>query len=84
MSTQNRRAWAVSRSDVQLDWLPPTHAVGGIRVYGALTRQPRLAHQPGIDKIEYPDGPLMWRGNAGVEWVREPRAVDLKLQSCGA
>lgn len=59
--------------DVKLDYAFP---VGSdlLRFYGAATWQPRLYRRlapdlPAIDYVGFADGPLEWRGNAGVDWV---------------
>jgi hypothetical protein len=71
--------------DFQLDWTPPPILDGETRLYGAATWQPtlRTRRRPGLpwlDRLGYRDGPLEWRGNAGVQWERGPLLVDLNLQ----
>ena len=71
--------------DARLDWrLPPT-SFGDFRIYGAVTWQPtfnrRLTRDDAtIERVGHRDGPLEWRGNAGVEWVSGPTAVDINAQ----
>ena len=74
--------------DFQLDWTPPPILDGQTRLYGAATWQPtlRTRRRPGLpwlDRLGYRDGPLEWRGNAGVQWERGPLLVDLNLQYQG-
>lgn len=74
--------------DFQLDWTPPPILDGETRLYGAATWQPtlRTRRRPGLpwlDRLGYRDGPLEWRGNAGVQWERGPLLVDLNLQYQG-
>jgi outer membrane receptor protein involved in Fe transport len=74
--------------EAQLDWTLPPVLGGETRVYGAGTWQPtlRTRRRPGLpwlDRIGFLDGPLRWRGNAGVQWERGPLLVDLNLQYQG-
>lgn len=74
----------VEAVDVQFDWRLPLNGVAEVRLYGALTWEPTFStRSPGgetIDKVGFLDGPLEWRGNAGLEWVRGPLAADLNVQ----
>ena len=79
----------VEAVDLRVDWRLAARAVGDVRLYGALTWEPRFAVRgaPGtatINKVGYVDGPLEWRGNAGVEWGRGPLVVDLNAQYYGS
>ncbi len=74
--------------DFQFDWtLPPTDRGQG-RIYGSAIWQPTLRSRvreggPLIERVGYRDGPLEWRGNAGLEWTRGPLVLDLNLQYLG-
>jgi len=75
----------VETVDAKFDWQLPTTGVGDVRLYGAATWQPtyrtrRAPTSPTIDRVGHIDGPLEWRGNAGVEWVTGPVSVDLNAQ----
>lgn len=74
--------------EAQLDWTLPPVLGGETRVYGAATWQPtlRTRRRPGLpwlDRVGFLDGPLRWRGNAGVQWERGPLLADLNLQYQG-
>jgi outer membrane receptor protein involved in Fe transport len=75
----------VEAVDFQVDWRLPARDSDEVRLYGALTWEPTFTTRgaPGaaaIKKVGYADGPLEWRGNAGVEWRRGPLVVDLNAQ----
>lgn len=79
----------VEAVDAQLDWLLPMDRYGDIRLYGALTWQPTFAERespraPTIERTDHVDGPLEWRGNAGVEWARGDTSIDLNAQYYGS
>jgi outer membrane receptor protein involved in Fe transport len=74
--------------DAQLDWTLPSVLDGETRLYGAATWQPTLRTRrrpdtPWLDRVGYRDGPLSWRGDAGVQWERGPLLVDLNIQYLG-
>jgi iron complex outermembrane receptor protein len=74
--------------DVQLDWTLPPVLGGQTQVYGAGTWQPtlRTRRRPDtawLDRVGFRDGPLEWRGNAGVQWTRGPLLIDLNAQYLG-
>lgn len=74
--------------DVQLDWTTPPVLGGQAQLYGAATWQPTLRTRrrpetPWLDRVGYRDGPLAWRGNAGVQWTRGPLLLDLNAQYLG-
>lgn len=74
--------------DFQLDWTLPSTFGGDSRLYGAATWQPTLKSQrkPGaawLDRVGYRDGPLEWRGNAGLQWERGQLLLDLNAQYLG-
>ena len=71
--------------DFQLDWALPRMMGGETMIYGVATWQPtlRTRRRPGtawLDRVGYRDGPLEWRGNAGVQWERGPVLLDLNAQ----
>jgi len=92
--TLDRRAANIGRTvvealDAHADWLLPTENLGDIRLYGTLTWQPTFDERASpraatIEKVGYFNGPLEWRANAGVEWVRGPFAADLNAQYYGS
>jgi hypothetical protein len=74
--------------DAQLDWTLPPVLDGDTRLYGAATWQPTLRTRrrpdtPWLDRVGHRDGPLAWRGDAGVQWERGPLLVDLNVQYLG-
>lgn len=74
--------------DFQLDWALPPVMDGETRFYGAATWQPTLRTRrrpelPWLDRVGFRDGPLEWRGNAGVQWTRGPLLMDLNAQYMG-
>jgi hypothetical protein len=74
--------------DAQLDWTLPPVLDGETRLYGAATWQPTLRTRrrpdtPWLDRVGYRDGPLAWRGNAGVQWEHGPLLMDLNVQYLG-
>jgi iron complex outermembrane recepter protein len=74
--------------DLQWDWALPSVLGGQTQLYGAATWQPtlRTRRRPGLpwlDRVGFRDGPLEWRGNAGVQWTRGPLLMDLNLQHQG-
>uniref|UniRef100_UPI0025ECD1E3 hypothetical protein n=1 Tax=uncultured Caulobacter sp. TaxID=158749 RepID=UPI0025ECD1E3 len=74
--------------DLQLDWVLPSLLGGWTQAYGVAAWQPtlRTRRRPGtawLDRVGYRDGPLEWRGNAGVQWERGPLMLDLNAQYLG-
>lgn len=79
----------VEAFDLKVDWLLPPQEIGDLRLYGSLTWQPTFETDSAlgmgkINKVGHVDGPLEWRGNAGVEWQRGPFALDLNAQYYGS
>ena len=75
----------VEAIDTQLDWQVPIGARSSIGTHAKLTWQPTLRRQkapdlPVFNLVDYSDGPLEWRGNAGVDWQRGPFSVGLNGQ----
>jgi len=71
--------------DFQLDWTLPPVFDGETELYGSATWQPTLKSRrkpggPWLERVGYRDGPLEWRGNAGVRWARGPLTLDLNAQ----
>ncbi|WP_420137068.1 TonB-dependent receptor [Sphingomonas sp.] len=59
-----------------------------IRIYGAASWQPRLRRRTdpqrsAIDYVGFVDGPLRWRGNAGVDWEKGPFTIGANGQYYG-
>ncbi len=74
--------------DAQLDWTLPPVLGGETRLYGSVTWQPtlRTRRRPEtawLDRVGFRDGPLEWRGNAGLQWARGPLLMDLNAQYQG-
>jgi outer membrane receptor protein involved in Fe transport len=81
----NAGGTVVEAVDFDLDWTVQTTASGEFRIYGAATWQPtfRRRAQEGVvwvERVGYADGPLEWRGNAGLQWTKGPLTIDLNLQ----
>lgn len=74
--------------DVQLDWSLPSLLGGQTELYGVGTWQPTLRTRrrsdlPWLDRVGFRDGPLEWRGNAGIQWTRDHLLLDLNAQYMG-
>ncbi|MBO9544576.1 TonB-dependent receptor [Caulobacter sp.] len=74
--------------DVQFDWSLPRLLHGQTQFYGAATWQPTLRTQrradlPRLDRLGFRDGPLEWRGNAGIQWTHANLLIDLSAQYVG-
>jgi outer membrane receptor protein involved in Fe transport len=59
-----------------------------IRVYGSASWQPRLRRRTdptsaSIDYVGFVDGPLRWRGNAGIDWENGPFTIGANGQYYG-
>jgi iron complex outermembrane receptor protein len=81
----NAGSTVVDAVDFKLDWSLPAGRAGDFRLYGSATWEPTYLEraalgQPAFDRVGYADGPLAFRGNAGVEWTRGPLAIDLNVQ----
>jgi len=64
------RAW-----DLKLDYNVDTHALGSLHFYSVMTYQPKFVRRiisdlPTYNTVGFIDGPLKWRGNAGIDWVK--------------
>lgn len=71
--------------DIDLDWRIPDVLGGDLSPYARITWQPSIRSRPypgapWRQRIGYYDGPLAWRGNAGLSWGRGPAAIDLNVQ----
>lgn len=89
MTLINAGRTEVEAVDLQADWQLPARGSNAVRLYGALTWEPTFTSRGAsgaatINKVGYADGPLEWRGNAGVEWRRGSLAVDLNAQYYGS
>jgi outer membrane receptor protein involved in Fe transport len=75
----------VETIDGRFDWRLPAVTWGDVRLYGAVTWQPTFREyggpgRPVFSKVGYIDGPLEWRGNAGVEWTIGAVTANLNAQ----
>lgn len=75
----------VEAVDFELDWRLKPLFGWEVAPYLRATWQPRVRTrtapgEPWLDRVGYIDGPLAWRGNAGVEWRRGSTAIDLNAQ----
>ncbi len=71
--------------DLQLDYYIKPAQLGEFHFYVIGTYQPELAHQtlpdlPFLDAAGYDDGPLKWRGNAGLTWEKGPWTAGWNMQ----
>jgi hypothetical protein len=81
----NTGAAVVDAVDLQLGWLLDAGAAGRFRLHGAVTWEPNFTQklgpgQPTFNRAGFSDGPLIWRGNAGVEWTFGANAIDVDAQ----
>lgn len=61
---------------------------GTVRIYGSATWQLRLKRRilpgdPATEHVGFADGPLEWRGNAGIDWDRGPFTIGINGQYYG-
>lgn len=75
----------VDALDVQVDADWDLGRYGWLRAWSVFSRQTSLARRilpdtPLVDRVGYVDGPLDWRGSAGVEWTLENLKVQLSAQ----
>lgn len=71
--------------DIDLDWRIAGVLGGDLSPYARITWQPSIRSRPypgapWRQRIGYYDGPLAWRGNAGLSWGNGTTAIDLNLQ----
>jgi hypothetical protein len=71
--------------DMRADYQIALRGGDRLRLYGVATWQPRLQRRqapdvPAIDYIGFNDGPLRWRGNAGVDWTHGALSLGLNAQ----
>ncbi len=81
----NAGSMVVEALDLKLDWRLPTDDRGDFRLYGSGTWQPKVKRRaalgrPAVNRVDYADGPLRWRGNIGLEWTTGPLTIDLNAQ----
>jgi outer membrane receptor protein involved in Fe transport len=74
--------------DIGLDYSMTFHSGGRLRIQGAATWQPTFKSrigpdQPWVDMVNYYDGPLEWRGNAGMEWSKDRISIGTNVQYYG-
>ena len=85
LRARNTGRTVVRSVDIQIDWRISDMLDGQLSPYLRATWQPSIrtrtqAGQPSVNRIGYADGPLAWRGNAGVEWQRGSTSIDLNAQ----
>jgi outer membrane receptor protein involved in Fe transport len=87
-ASDNSGRTVVEAVDARLDWRLPNMNIGDLRLYGAATWQPTFRQKDFalgvVNHTNKFDGPLEWRGNAGVEWTLGPTVVDLNAQYYGS
>jgi len=71
--------------DLDLDWTLRTAAVGDFRLYASGVWQPTLRRRTAaqdlrVERVDSADGPLRWRGDAGVDWTRGDLVLGLNVQ----
>jgi len=81
----NIAATRVEAYDFQVDYTLETNRLGALRFYTVATWQPHFENRilpasPLIDYVGFADGPLEWRGNAGLTWQRGPWTLGWNTQ----
>lgn len=81
----NTAASKVEAWDFQFDYQHNLDKLGDFKFYGVATLQSTLQSQAVltsavIDRVGYSDGPLRWRGNAGVVWTMGAWTTSLNTQ----
>ncbi len=76
---------SVEAYDIQIDYALATERFGEFHWYAVATRQPHYRNQvlpdaPVVDSVGFSGGPLEWRGNLGLNWVRGPLALNWNAQ----
>lgn len=76
MSSLNLASSALRAVDIQADYWLPSQKFGTWHVYAVATNTIKLSHKvlptdASVDRADYADGPLKWRGNLGVDWNYE-------------
>jgi hypothetical protein len=71
--------------DLDLDWTLRTSAAGDFRLYASGVWQPTLRRRTAaqdlrVERVGFADGPLRWRGDAGVDWTRGDLVLGLNVQ----
>jgi outer membrane receptor protein involved in Fe transport len=76
--------------DFKMDYAVPTDRFGDLLFHASATWQPRMkvsatanATLRWTNLVGYSDGPLAWRGNAGVDWSRGPLTLGLNANYYG-
>jgi outer membrane receptor protein involved in Fe transport len=86
-ASDNNGRSVVEAVDGRLDWRLPDLPAGDLRLYGGVTWQPRLRRtrlgDGEVNRANKLDGPLTWRGNAGVEWAVGETVLDVNAQYYG-
>ncbi|MGI4880152.1 MAG: TonB-dependent receptor plug domain-containing protein, partial [Janthinobacterium lividum] len=84
-TTANSGRSRVQTVDLDLDWHIPLRRFGAIRAYGTGTWELEFIQQiaagtPWTVRNGYSDGPLDWRGNAGIDWSYDRFSIGLNGQ----
>ncbi|TRW17213.1 TonB-dependent receptor [Glacieibacterium frigidum] len=71
--------------DVAIDYPFEVANLGRFKAYLNATwephyRQQNVAGGPVVERVGFADGPLEWRGNAGIDWSRGPWSAGLNAQ----
>jgi iron complex outermembrane receptor protein len=75
----------VTAFDSQLDYSITKERLGDFNFYLVATYQKEYSKKltvvsPEVNSVGYFDGPLKWRGNAGITWQRGPFALGWNMQ----
>lgn len=75
----------VEAVDFQFDWALQYLLGEDLQIYARATWQPSIRSQtargqPWVERVGRVDGPLEWRGNAGVAWQRGRTSLELNIQ----
>ena len=75
----------VKAVDLQLDYSLVTERAGSFYFYSIATKQIENSRRltvtsPVLNSVRFKDGPLKWRGNAGIDWHRGALSVGWNMQ----
>ena len=81
----NTAASKIEAWDFQAEYRHDLRNWGELQLYGVATLQSTLERQtistsPVVDRVGYSDGPLKWRGNAGIVWTMGAWTTSLNTQ----
>ncbi|MEJ1962749.1 MAG: TonB-dependent receptor [Gammaproteobacteria bacterium] len=85
MSLTNIDRTTVQAYDFQLDYAVRTDSVGSFDFYTLATMQKDYSRRltvisPDLNSVGFRDGPLKWRGNAGIDWSRGALSLGWNMQ----